>query len=103
MLYEFLVAQHGQDSGRTVPELALDHVFDSQGQVMRLYAQAFVCVCVSFRLCLCACMRACVREPVCVCVCVCQRFAGDDVVCILISWWCRCFYLTWLNVWSDSS
>ena len=61
MLYEFLVAQHGQDSGRTVPELALDHVFDSQGQVMRLYAQAFVCVCVSFRLCLCACMRVCVR------------------------------------------
>ena len=61
MLYEFLVAQHGQDSGCTVPELALDHVFDSQGQVMRLYAQAFVCVCVSFRLCLCACMRVCVR------------------------------------------
>ena len=75
MLYEFLVAQHGQDSERTVPELALDHVFDSQGQVMRLYAQAFVCVCVSFRLCLCACMRVCVRARARECACACSACA----------------------------
>ena len=74
MLYEFLVAQHGQDSGCTVPELALDHVFDSQGQVMRLYAQAFVCVCVfpSVSVCVHAsvCARARARECACACACV---------------------------------